>query len=340
MSTPPGIPVLRVGGDHTRAGRAIGEATAAVVRRMTDATDSRAVEAAVPYREITRREMPNVVAELDGVAEGAGLDPELVFAASVEELVDRYSEARGRCSDLAAIAPATPDGHIRIGHNNDLPAHNERDLVAIERRIDGEPTIFTIGLGPWLSVGFNSAGLSLTGNALAPNDDRVGIPRLLQVRDIVAQPTLDGALRSALHPARASSYNNLLAHRDGGVVNVEGSGSDAELTSPGEEGTLAHTNHYVCERMLAYEGDLEYAQHSEVRYRRALTWLADGHLTAARMREALSDHTGGADALCRHVNAGATSQTVFWCIADVTEGRVTFGRGNPCNSTEQVYEFD
>jgi hypothetical protein len=58
------------------------------------------------------------------------------------------------------------------------------------------------------------------------------------------------------------------------------------------------------------------------------------------MREALSDHTGGADALCRHVNAGAISKTVFWCIADVTEGRVTFGRGNPCNSTEQVYEFD
>ena len=28
----------------------------------------------------------------------------------------------------------------------------------------GDPVVFTIGIGPWISVGFNSAGLALTGN--------------------------------------------------------------------------------------------------------------------------------------------------------------------------------
>jgi isopenicillin-N N-acyltransferase-like protein len=337
---PPEIPLLRVAGSHRQVGRAIGEATAEVVRGSLEGVDAATIAAAEPYREVTVRELPNVVEELDGVAAGAGVDPQALFAASIEELIDRYSgAAQGRCSDLGAVAPATPDGHVWVAHNNDLPAHNEQLLVAIERRAPGEPTVFTIGLGPWLSVGFNSAGLSLTGNELSPNDNRVGIPRLLQVRDIVGQPTLDAALRSALNPARASSYNNLLAHRDGGMVNVEGSATDAELTRPGADGTLAHTNHYVCSRMLRFEGDPSYAEHSEVRYRRALTWLAPGHVTADLLRDALCDHTGGADALCRHVEAGATSKTVFWCIADVTKGRVSFGRGNPCNSIEQVYEF-
>ena len=37
--------------------------------------------------------------------------------------------------------------------------------------------------------------------------------------------------------------------------------------------------------------------------------------------------------------AGNSTKTVFWVIADVTAGRVTYGRGNPCDSREQVYEF-
>ena len=39
-------------------------------------------------------------------------------------------------------------------------------------------------------------------------------------------------------------------------------------------------------------------------------------------------------------SARATAtKTVFWVIADVTAGRLTYGRGNPCDSQEQVYEF-
>ena len=72
-------------------------------------------------------------------------------------------------------------------------------------------------------------GLALTGNELTPNDNRIGIPRLMQVRDILRRRTLDDAIAAALHPDRASSYNNVLSHRDGGVVSVEGSATDAEL---------------------------------------------------------------------------------------------------------------
>jgi isopenicillin-N N-acyltransferase-like protein len=126
------------------------------------------------------------------------------------------------------------------------------------------------------------------------------------------------------------------------VVNVEGSATDAELTEPDDAGVLAHTNNYVCERMLRYEGDPAYAERSGVRYRRAASLLADaasvpGSITTDTLRAMLSDHANAPDSLCRHPVEGSSTKTVFWTVADVTEGRVTFGRGNPCLSRAQAY---
>jgi isopenicillin-N N-acyltransferase like protein len=135
----------------------------------------------------------------------------------------------------------------------------------------------------------------------------------------------------------------VLAHRDGTAVCVEGSASEAELIRP-EGGRLAHTNHYVAERMLRFEGDPEYAVHSAIRYRRArvlVEELAAGGepITTAALRRLLADHAGAPDSLCRHPEAGATSKTVFWCVADVSAGRIAYGRGNPCDSMDQEYAF-
>ena len=79
---------------------------------------------------------------------------------------------------------------------------------------------------------------------------------------------------TALRHDRASSYNNVLASSDGDVVNVEGSATSVEMTEPDEHGHLVHTNHYVCDAMLPYEGDPAYARRSAVRYARAEELLA------------------------------------------------------------------
>lgn len=338
MTPPEPIPTIRVTGSHRDVGRQIGSATAEAVRLRAGSMSAADVAAARAYRDVTAEELPWLVSELEGVAEGSAADPLAVFAASIEEL-ESTGSGEGRCTDMVACAPATADGHLWVAHDNDLGPEVEDDLVAIEWHVPGDPVVLTFGIGPWISVGFNSAGLALTGNELSPNDNRVGIPRLLQVRDMIRRPTVTEAVSAALHPRRASSYDNLLSHRDGTVVNVEGSATDAELITPGAAGTLAHTNHYVSERMLHFEQDAESASGSDVRYRRALEWLAPGDITAARLRAALSDHAGAPDALCRHVGERNSTKTVFWVIADVTAGRLTYGRGNPCDSQEQVYEF-
>ena len=368
------IPLLRVAGSHREVGRAVGAATAPVLR------DAVAFDAALPvgrsrdeqlaladgYRALTLAATPWLVEEIDGAAEGAGVDPIALFATSVEEIwTVRPSQAGtaeavpGRCSDLVVGPPFTADGHLLVGHNNDLGEESEPQVVAVEWRVPGEPVVFSLGIGPWISVGWNDAGLSLTGNELSPNDERVGVPRLLMVREQLTAVTLDEAVAMALRPDRASSYNTVLAHRDGRAANVEGSGGDAVVRHVGRGETLAHTNHYVEPAMLRYEGDPAYARRSAVRHERACALLAaataapPGSVTPEVLRAWLSDHAAAPDSLCRHPgrsragggDAGGPGggdgsdeasrvKTVFWAVADVTAGEVRYGRGNPCAGHE------
>ncbi len=361
MTPPAPIEIVRVRGTHAELGRQIGTACAEAIREAVAFDDpgmlpagrtvAEQLAAAEPYRAATARAMPWVLEELDAVAEAAGVDPAAVFAYSVEEIWYDPAEdasdaavAGGRgCSDLVAVPPATANGHVLVAHNNDLSASTQDQLVAIEWDVPGDPVVFTIGVGPWISVGFNSAGIALTGNELSPNDERVGVPRLLQVRSMLRSRTLDEALEEALRPDRASSYNNVLSSSDGRVRNVEGSATDAEVMPPDGRGVLAHTNNYVCDRMLRYERS-PHVTGSATRYRRAAALLEGAAATAGsidegRLRGMLSDHENAPESICRHGTGQSATKTVFWTVADVTEGRVAFGRGNPCDSNAQTYAF-
>ncbi len=352
------IPSIRVSGTHREVGRGVGAATAPAVRAAVAAIDgdlppgrTRAEQLALAslHRDATCAATPWLVEEVDGAAEGAGVDPLALFAASVEEIwTVRPSQpgsaaGAGRCSDIVAGPPLTVDGHLLVAHANDLAPETEREIVAVEWRVPGEPVVLSLGIGPWISVGWNSAGLSLTGNELSPDDDRVGVPRLLMVREQLTARSFDAAVAMTLRPDRASSYNTVLAWSDGRVADVEGSATDAEVHGLDARGSLAHTNHYVRPSMVAHESDPAHARTSAVRYARArdlLDGAAPGTVGPETLRAWLSDHATR-PALCRHGSPPAAAddglpasawqgRTVFWCVVDVTAGEVEFGLGNPC----------
>ena len=356
MTAPSTIALLRVSGTHREVGVQLGEACAEAVRAEAafqgetipeGRTREEQLELAGRYLEVTAAAYPWYVEELEGAAEGAGVDPLALFACMVEEIwYEPYGrKLQGRCTDLVAVPPATAGDRVLVAHNNDMPRTYQDRLVAVEWRVEGDPVVLTIGNGIWMSAGWNSAGLSFTGNELAPLDERIGIPREVQFRSMLRQSSMDMAVGEALRHDRASSYNNVLVSRDGEVVNVEGSATDAELTDADERGHLVHTNHYVCEGMLKYEGDPDYVPHSGARYRRGQELLASaepGTIDVEMLRAFLSDHEGKPNCLCRHPELWGgpnDSATAFWCIADVTDMRVVFGRGNPCESIAQEYRF-
>ncbi len=348
------IPSVRVSGTHREVGRGVGAETAPAVRAAIAAIDrdlppgrTRDDQLALAslYRDATRAATPWLVEEIDGAAEGAAVDPLALFAASIEEIwTVRPSRpgsglVAGRCTDIVAGPPLTADGHLWVAHTNDLAPETQGEIVAVEWRVPGDPVVLSVGTGPWISVGWNAAGLSLTGNEVAPNDERVGVPRLLMVREQLTARTLEAAVAMALRDDRASSYDTVLAWPDGRVANVEGSATAADVTGLDVRGSLAHTNHYVGRPMLEYEGDPAYARSSAVRYARARS-LLDGAAFAsvdrAVLRGWLADHATRPP-ICRHGtpeeaidDAAWRGKTVFWCLVDVTAGEVEYGLGNPC----------
>jgi isopenicillin-N N-acyltransferase like protein len=335
------IPLIRATGTHAQTGARIGEETRDAIRRGTETLEFD-IDLVLRYRAPAVKYLPWVVEEIDACAAAAEVDPLRLFAACVDELsfATRREAMPARCTDLAATPAITADNHLLVAHNNDLVAGDEHDVVAIEWKVEDEPTIFTLGIGPWISVGWNEAGLSVTGNEVAPKDEGVGVPRLLQVRDVLTRTTLPEAVKAILHPARASSYNWVVAQGDY-AVSIEGSATVGEGIAPAPDGTLVHTNHYVHPEMLDYEGS-EKIEGSATRLHRARELLSESlgePVTRTRLRTILSDHENAPDSLCRHGHRPDDPQTAFWCIADVTTRTVMYGRGNPCDSEAELYAF-
>lgn len=336
------IPHLKISGDHFEAGRQLGAATAAYLRRSGNPPAGRTWaemrRLAQPYLEATRAAIPWLHREMEGIAAGSETDLLDLYVKATEEIWPSPPPA-GKCSDFAAGPPATADGGVWLAHNNDLNPATLEALASIEWAVEGQPRLFTLGVGPFISMGYNAAGLALTGNELSPNDNKIGVPRLLVVRDILAQSTAHEALAAAARPERASSYNNLISHADGTIVNFEGSATDYELIYA-RDGWTVHTNHYCSVRMAAYELDPADTGGSRQRYDRAreLMVTRPGPVRPAMLRRFLADHANTPDALCKH---HGESQTVFWCIIDLSHGAIEYGRGQPCDPAEpQTFRFE
>jgi isopenicillin-N N-acyltransferase-like protein len=344
------IPFLKISGSHFEAGRQLGAATVDTLRRPVTLPAGRTWAdmryLVQPYLQATQATIPWLHQEMEGIAMGSGLDVLELYARATEEIWDlpspnpslRGRGAAGRCSDFAVGPPATADGGIWLAHNNDLSPDVRDWIIAVEWQVEDRPPSFTLGVGPFISIGFNAAGLALTGNELSPNDDKIGVPRLLLVRDILAQRTAQDALAAAARPERASSYNQLISHASGDLVNFEGSATDYELIYA-QGGWTVHTNHYCSPKMAAYERDPADIRGSCLRYERARELMAarPGPVTPEMLKTFLADHAHAPDSLCRH---GDETETVFWAIIDLSHGAIEYGRGQPCTAAPQYFRFD
>lgn len=344
--------ILRVSGSHREVGAALGLACRDLIRRFV-AVRQRSLPAgrsladqhrlAAAYRTVTGEHFPWILDELDGIAEAAQVEPLALFAASTEEL---WAETRPAdtisvpgCTDLASVSTNSGDAQVLVAHTNDLPAGLAPDVRAIEWRVNGHAPVFSLGIGPWMSVAWNRHGLGITGNELWPNDETVGIPRLLLMRAAAHAANLEEACRVVLHPSRASSYNWVLADARS-VVSIEGSATAFALLEPDGCGLLHHENHYAHPSMGRFELGHPGLVESRRRARRVRALLAGRRaddFDVLQLRELLSEH--GEGAVCRHASSDDDLRTLFWCVACMHPLRITYGIGNPCDSAAAEFAF-
>lgn len=290
------------------------------------------------FLQYSKKYLPEYVTEAQGAADAAGLPLEDLFPTLCEEIGDsNYRYTRG-CSDLIASNDVTEDGSVLVAHNNDTGVSTQEHVTIIHYEVDGEPEIIAVGYGGLgISVGYNSAGISLTGNQLNSNDMRVGVPRLLLVRKILAAKTIGEAIDAAILEHRASNYNQVITDSHGEVYSIEGSATDYEPIYA-SDGYLVHTNHYTSAWMRRFEYDPLEITSSLVRYNRGRRLMkgSAGQITVDKLKEFLSDHVNHPGSICRH---GSRVKTTFSVVINLSTLTMHLARGNPCEVAYSEYDL-
>lgn len=279
---------------------------------------------------------PEFVVEMRAYAEAAGIAFEDLLAVNAD--FDPAIALRGGCTDFAANALATADAHVYAVHNEDINPDGHDELSIVRVKAGGEPRFLAVAYGGLFpTIGFNEAGLSLTGNAVSPNDERLGLPMMYPPRKVLACRTLPDALEAGMPPHRGTTFNNIVCSSSGELFDLEGSATNSAILSGTEEGWLVHTNHYTAPSMLAFEAKPHGSRISSIcRYYRArrLVRAALGRIDRTVCERIMRDHHNRPDSICRHPNPAEPPddqvKSVFGSIIDLTARDLWVCPGSPC----------
>ncbi len=248
---------IDISGTYEEIGLAIGERFAGQINRFLDAYPfmqkllayhQTAVGQARyrQYRDINRRRYPDYVAELAGIAAGAGRPFHHLFLVNMRgEYRDYMREhALFGCSDCAVLTA----NHALIGHNEDGDVALADTAYLVRAKIPGQPAFTAFSYPGFLcgnAFGGNSAGICFSVDNVRPRHIEMGVGRHFVARSLLAATSLDDAIARATVPGRAGGFSYTIGSADERrVVVVE--------TAPGNrhhireiDGVYYHANHYL-----------------------------------------------------------------------------------------------
>jgi isopenicillin-N N-acyltransferase-like protein len=362
------IPLIEISGTPTERGRAYGEAARQeIARSLGYYREAFGVSSGLAWPDVLTRARlwrgvvadaaPDLLAEMDGIAEGAGVSAddllalnargEIVrsadseFAAMVDEPVDG-------CSSFALLPEATGDGHVYVGQNWDWRVGTEDTTVMVRVVQPPKPTIvMQVEAGQVGRHGANSAGIALNANGL---DGRfgapLGLPQPFLRRLILDSASMRDALRVPFEVHQHIATNLLFAHRDGIAIDLETTPRGHTWGYP-TGGVLAHGNHYQY-GVPAALGDGYRLSSVDSLYRLPIlerglagTRSVSGSDAVRKVvADTMSDHFDRPFGVCAHPDPAdqpvRRSKTIMSSLVDLTAGEYRVIVGNPCESEYQL----
>lgn len=352
-------PLVRVSGTHREMGRQIGEACRRQVQhgianaraliadayQQLELTWDGAQIQARKYIPFAQERYPQYVEEMMGVAEGANAPFDDLAVLNAMEAVAMDALHLTRCTSMAVNQERTADGHVLMAHNEDWVPEDEDDVFVIHAAPKDEPPFLAMTYGGLLpNIGFNAYGIAQLCDSVYPNDSRIGTPRIVVSRAVLAARTPDEAIRHMLSAQRAAGYNHLLVHESGELYSVEVSARRFAILY-GEDGYIVHTNHYLSPKMQEIERDPEDLVASRIRYFRALRLVKreDAH-TIKSLQAIQRDHVNHSNSICNHsidaADALDREKTVNALVIDLTAREMHIAWGNPCENPYHTYHLD
>lgn len=324
---------IEVGGDAYQIGRGLGEAAAGAFREIVPQLArylalEREWAGSDRLRGLlgaARGAFPEYVREIEGMADGAGIDFESMFLWNCRGDFpgggDQQHPEDAGCTTV--MLPARGDEPAIIAHNEDDQAELDGHCFLVTARPSdgiGFTSFYSPGLLPGHTFGVNDAGLTQTINHIRPHDQTVGIPRHLITRAVLGSASLDAALAILGRDDRASGFHHNLGQAgDGRLLSVEAPASRC-VVHPVEAAT-AHANHLVFAECAGIPQ--ETTESSLRRQRRAAALISEGALEGHDASVVLGDTGDPELPICRKRRGGTdTGYTLASAVFSITADRV------------------
>lgn len=355
---------IEVSGPPRELGRQIGEAAGEEVRgfceialervrKTTPISREKATEVARRSAEYAERYSSNMMDELRGTAEAAGVSIDDLMLLQVRNQLQPEKEAG--CTALCIVAdPAQDVGFAErtttisegrgpiVAQNWDNDPALDAMTVVLTRRPTGKPALTTCTQAGLISyLGFNEAGIGACVNTLPAPSREIGVPHYFVLRGIYEARTLDEAIQAVERAERAIPANIMLATPQG-PADLEVTIDDVHVLRPNGSGWLTHTNHCLHPALEPINDRFPELIQSHARKRRIdeLVAALETEIDTDAVKAILSDHDNHPTSICRHANADPIHgfwETVLSIILEPAQRRMHVSRGTPCNHPYATY---
>ncbi|MFJ5078287.1 C45 family autoproteolytic acyltransferase/hydrolase [Streptomyces sp. NPDC088553] len=199
----------------------------------------------------TRAWAPELVAEMEGVAEGAGMPFWTIAAlnARTEILAEAGAPRTGECSTLVRTGPRTTGGQCWDWHQELADAWH---LQTVTGDTQGFAGITEHGI--LAKIGVNEAGVGVLFNILGHTDDAAtGVPVHLVARQVLGAAASFAEAVGMLTGAPVSASTVITVVTADRAASVELAPAGSAVVAPDDRGWLVRTNHFLAPALAAGE---------------------------------------------------------------------------------------
>ena len=287
----------------------------------------------VPYIEA---EMPDMLEELRGIAEGSGAELEDLMVLNCRYEILHFPH-ENECTAFALQREATANHHVYVGQNWDnRPALLPHSLLLHITEEEHDRVIFGLTeAGQLIRNGFTSKGVGQCSNSLRSSLDiqGAGVPSTFVRRKLLTLDHLEKMVALIRKAPRSVSVNYCIASRENRAADIEAVPGQPVRFDP-TNGIVTHANHLLVNR------DLDISTAKRFRGERLYELLNQkiGEITTEYIMECLRDHEGYPQSLCSHATEnGKLWQTNASLIYDLDAGKAWVCYGPPCEGEYKEY---
>jgi isopenicillin-N N-acyltransferase like protein len=315
-------------------------------------TWKQAREAALQHLEAIEKLDLQLVEEMEGLAEGAGVEFEDILAlnARSEIALANYqgTSFSDGCTAIAITSPLIEE--TIIGQNWDWKAQQKNSLLLVEIHKPSRPIVKIVTEGGIIGkIGLNSSGIGICFNALLTNKKSNKIPIHIGLRSVLDSYTLPEAISKIKGGNIAAAASFLIGSDDqkgnGMAVNIEVSPFGIDMVGE-NDGKLVHTNHIISESLKKNLKDMnEFIFEDSMLRKKRAEQLINKKITNKEplnmdaFKEWFTDQFNAPNSINHFENEQAPEhrrmETVFSIIMNLTKRKMLLCVGKP---SESFYE--